>query len=397
MAQIVKPIEGNLVSIKITALDVAEFAAVENEEFVYTNPRHFKPGRQGIDGEGLDRDSMKELREAIKDRGLFKPLMVRVIEKDGEKAYQIIAGERRWRACKKLFDDNEPCFNPINGKIEPGSEVYATVECRLYEDINDKEAMKMAFLENSTSVNIGEAANLNLFRYWRAHDFDDESIMDFTKKTIAWVRHMDKISALDEETLRAYCGEQINQTVALLLADINNSKQRVKVLHKACEFAGDRARETIEKAREEFGEAVKDAEISRGMLKIAGSDDKEAEGQAAKTAAKASAKRKKVQQAEQQGQARAEDLVKAQIEVTGKPPEAANTALRTLAIQRYIVDEADKLIEADGYSDNGKFIAPVETVEVAKHVAAAIGQGRKDFHEILGEIAPPEDFEEYEE
>jgi len=397
MARVVKPIEGNLASVKIDVLEVADFAGAADEEFAYSNPRHFSPGRPGIDGKGLDRDSMKELRDAIKDKGLFKPLMVRILERGGKKVYQIIAGERRWRACKKLNEDDEQCFNPVTGKVEPGSQVYESVECRLYEDIDDKEAMKMAFLENSTSVNIGEAANLNLFRYWRDHGFDDQTIMDCTKKTVAWVRHMDIISGLDAETLTAYCQSQINQTVALQLANVEDKKERVKILHEACAYAEGRAKETIDKAQEELGEAVKDAELAQGTLKIAeydGTVDKnKAKDRVATTVKKVKAKRKKVKEAVQQGQAKAGDMVKAQIKVTGKPPKKINTALRTVAIQQLIVDEVDKLIEADGEKD-GIVVAPVEALEIVKHTAEAISRGEKNLYNILADIFPPEDFDE---
>jgi ParB family chromosome partitioning protein len=46
----------------------------------------------------FDEDALSELSESIKQNGLLQPILVR--EVDGE--YQIIAGERRWQACKKL-------------------------------------------------------------------------------------------------------------------------------------------------------------------------------------------------------------------------------------------------------------------------------------------------------
>ena len=45
----------------------------------------------------FDEEKLKELAESIKQHGLLEPILVKPIE-DGK--YQIIAGERRWRACK---------------------------------------------------------------------------------------------------------------------------------------------------------------------------------------------------------------------------------------------------------------------------------------------------------
>ena len=41
---------------------------------------------------------LQELADSIKENGLLQPILVR---KGGDK-YQIIAGERRWQACKSL-------------------------------------------------------------------------------------------------------------------------------------------------------------------------------------------------------------------------------------------------------------------------------------------------------
>ena len=45
------------------------------------------------------REELEELADSIKKDGLLQPLLVREIE---ENRYQIIAGERRWQACKAL-------------------------------------------------------------------------------------------------------------------------------------------------------------------------------------------------------------------------------------------------------------------------------------------------------
>ena len=46
----------------------------------------------------FDESELAELSESIKKNGLLQPILVREVE-DG---YQMIAGERRWQACKKL-------------------------------------------------------------------------------------------------------------------------------------------------------------------------------------------------------------------------------------------------------------------------------------------------------
>ena len=50
------------------------------------------------------KEDLEELAESIKRNGLLQPILVR---KDGD-GYQIIAGERRWQACKSLGLDRVP-------------------------------------------------------------------------------------------------------------------------------------------------------------------------------------------------------------------------------------------------------------------------------------------------
>ena len=47
-----------------------------------------------------DEDKLAELAESIKAQGVIQPIVVREIADHGGKTYEIIAGERRWRASK---------------------------------------------------------------------------------------------------------------------------------------------------------------------------------------------------------------------------------------------------------------------------------------------------------
>ena len=51
----------------------------------------------------FDDVSIKELANSIKEQGLLMPILVKLEKNDNnKKEYKIIAGERRWRACKSL-------------------------------------------------------------------------------------------------------------------------------------------------------------------------------------------------------------------------------------------------------------------------------------------------------
>ena len=48
-----------------------------------------------------DEDKLEELAESIKAQGVIQPIVVREIADHGGRTYEIIAGERRWRASKQ--------------------------------------------------------------------------------------------------------------------------------------------------------------------------------------------------------------------------------------------------------------------------------------------------------
>lgn len=72
----------------------------------------------------FDETSLHELAQSIQEVGLIQPVIVRPIEKD---KYELIAGERRYRACQILN--------------------WKTISC-LVKEVDDEGAMEIAFVEN---------------------------------------------------------------------------------------------------------------------------------------------------------------------------------------------------------------------------------------------------------
>ena len=68
--------------------NLLDFVAIELLE-----PNPFQPRKH------FYKDSLKELSDSIKDRGILQPIIVRP-KKNKANAWQIIAGERRWRAAQ---------------------------------------------------------------------------------------------------------------------------------------------------------------------------------------------------------------------------------------------------------------------------------------------------------
>lgn len=101
----------------------------EKEEVIITPQRlslsvdALRPGRSQPRA-AFDDVTISELAESIKKQGLLQPLLVREVA-DGQ--YEIIAGERRWRACKLAEIQQIPV---------------------ILHQVDDETAMAMALVEN---------------------------------------------------------------------------------------------------------------------------------------------------------------------------------------------------------------------------------------------------------
>jgi ParB-like partition proteins len=82
----------------------------------------------------FDRDEIKNLAQSIEKQGLLQPILLR----KKEEGYEIISGERRFRAMKQLGHDKVPCI--VKPKItDHGMIEMALVENIQREDLNDIE------------------------------------------------------------------------------------------------------------------------------------------------------------------------------------------------------------------------------------------------------------------
>ncbi len=77
----------------------------------------------------FDKDALEALSSSIKEKGVLQPLLVRKI---GDK-YEIIAGERRWRAAKQAGLENVPV---------------------IIKNLSDKEVLEAALVENILRENL---------------------------------------------------------------------------------------------------------------------------------------------------------------------------------------------------------------------------------------------------
>src|SRR5665213_847395 len=79
----------------------------------------------------FDDEQLSELTASIREKGVMQPLLVRPVG-DG-KSFEIIAGERRWRAAQRAGLHDVPV---------------------VIREVDDKEALELAIIENVQRVDL---------------------------------------------------------------------------------------------------------------------------------------------------------------------------------------------------------------------------------------------------
>ena len=150
-------------------------------EFLRPNPRN---PRKRFDDAELD-----ELAASIKERGLIQPIVVRAIPGVAD-AYEIIAGERRWRAAQRAALHEIPVI-----VVEAG----------------DREALEIAIVENVQRADLNaleEAAGYA--QLGEAYGYSHGDIARVVGKSRSHIANTFRLMELPEHTRALLAGGQIS-------------------------------------------------------------------------------------------------------------------------------------------------------------------------------------------
>jgi len=146
-------------------------------EFLHPNPRN--PRRLFAEVE------LDELAASIRERGIIQPILVRTA-RAGPDSYEIIAGERRWRAAQRAGTHDVPI---------------------VILEVNDREALELAIVENvqRTDLNpLEEAAGYQALTDEFGHNQDE--IAKIVGKSRSHVANTLRLLRLPE-TVKAYLND----------------------------------------------------------------------------------------------------------------------------------------------------------------------------------------------
>ncbi len=155
----------------------------------------------------MRQDSLQELAESIKAQGIVQPIVARPIsKKDGSQRYEIIAGERRWRAAQMAGLAEIPA---------------------IIRDVPDEAAIAMSLIENIQRENLNPLEEARaLDRLIREFDLTHAEAAKAVGRSRASVSNLLRLQDLSEKVKTLLEDRQLEMGHARALLAISNAAQQ---------------------------------------------------------------------------------------------------------------------------------------------------------------------------
>lgn len=196
-AQKTKVVE-KVVEKKVIVKELAETIVKINE----VEPNKNQPRRT------FDEDALLELAESIKQHGVIQPLIV----KKRDKYYEIIAGERRWRAAKMAGLKEIPI---------------------VIKDLSDQEIMEVALIENIQREDLNPIEEAQAYqRLIKEYNYKQDELAERVSKSRVAVTNSMRLLKLDERVQKMIIDDMISAGHARALLAITDSEKQYTIAMK---------------------------------------------------------------------------------------------------------------------------------------------------------------------
>ena len=151
----------------------------------------------------FDEESLQDLTNSIKERGIIQPIIVRKSSDDSSK-YEIIAGERRWLAAQKAGLHEVPV---------------------VITDVDDLKSLEFAIVENvqRNDLNAIEEAR-GYQRLIKEFSYDQEKVAQFIGKSRSHIANFLRLLNLPEPVLKLVETQKLTPGHAKILVGLNNAE-----------------------------------------------------------------------------------------------------------------------------------------------------------------------------
>ena len=185
----------------------------------------------------FDEDALQELADSIKQYGIIQPIVVN--KKDDY--YEIIAGERRWRASKIAGLKEVPV---------------------IIKDFSAQEVMEVALIENIQREDLNPIEEALAYqRFIKDYNLKQDEIADKVSKSRAAVANSLRLLKLDERVQKMLIDDMISSGHARTLIGIENGDKQYALAMKV--FDEKLSVRDIEKLIKEMNKEPKSKEVKK--------------------------------------------------------------------------------------------------------------------------------------
>lgn len=185
---------------------IEEFEEVKKIPIDLIVPNRFQPRTV------FDDDRIEELSRTIHTHGIIQPIVVREFE-NGQ--FEIIAGERRWRAMKKLGWDEVPA---------------------IVKNLNDTETASVALIENLQREELSPIEEAVAYgKLLELHNLTQEALAQRLGKGQSTVANKLRLLKLPQPVQDALLSKAITERHARSLIPLKNPEKQVKLLEEIIE------------------------------------------------------------------------------------------------------------------------------------------------------------------
>ena len=196
----------------------------------------------------FDEESLLDLTNSIKERGIIQPIIVRK-SSDNNSKYEIIAGERRWLAAQKAGLHEVPI---------------------VVADVDDLKSLEFAIVENvqRNDLNAIEEAR-GYQRLIEEFSYDQEKVAKFIGKSRSHIANFLRLLSLPSTVLKLIENKKLTPGHAKILVGLNNAEFVAnKIIEKSLSVRQAENFVRIFKTRRQPSKTLKDSNLQALELAI---------------------------------------------------------------------------------------------------------------------------------
>lgn len=199
----IKDSQGETYQTQVTSASIE----ADEDRVLYIDINDIKPNKDQP-RKTFNEEKLKDLANSIKENGVIQPLIIR----KAQNGYELVAGERRWRAARIAEIKKVPC---------------------IIRNFDEKQNMIVAIIENMQRENldpIEEALGLN--EMIKRFEFTQEQVSNALGKSRAYIANSLRLLKLPEKIQNMIIEGRISAAHGRTIITIKDEKKQIEVCDK---------------------------------------------------------------------------------------------------------------------------------------------------------------------